>query len=354
MIVSLESVREAARGLEGVAVRTPLIAAPALARLAGESVALKGEHLQPVGAFKIRGAFTAISRLSAADRAAGVITYSSGNHGQAVAYAAARLGTRAIVVMPDHAPAIKVEGVKRHGGEVHMGGPTSATRREKAETIAQSEGLTIIPPFDDPNVIAGQATCSLEILEQAPDVETLIVPVGGGGLLAGACIVVAALKPRWPPPPRNRQPHLPHHSARRAGDGPGQRHGDHRSRPVSLPRMRCSGGALRRCDDGRAPDGRRATQWSDGCNRERRERGPHPLPAIGTRMSLAPKILVADDDETLNRTLSWVLKDNGYEVETVAGGKNLVERLLAQSYDLLLLDILVSRPILISRISPYS
>jgi threonine dehydratase len=195
MIVSLESVREAARGLEGVAVRTPLIAAPALARLAGESVALKGEHLQPVGAFKIRGAFTAISRLSAADRAAGVITYSSGNHGQAVAYAAARLGTRAIVVMPDHAPAIKVEGVKRHGGEVHMGGPTSATRREKAETIAQSEGLTIIPPFDDPNVIAGQATCSLEILEQAPDVETLIVPVGGGGLLAGACIVVAALKP---------------------------------------------------------------------------------------------------------------------------------------------------------------
>jgi threonine dehydratase len=194
MIVSLESVREAARGLEGVAVRTPLIAAPALARLAGESVALKAEHLQPVGAFKIRGAFTAISRLSAADRAAGVITYSSGNHGQAVAYAAARLGTHAIVVMPDHAPAIKIEGVKRHGGEVRMGGPTSATRREKAETIAQAEGLTIIPPFDDPNVIAGQATCSLEILEQAPDVETLIVPVGGGGLLAGACIAVAALK----------------------------------------------------------------------------------------------------------------------------------------------------------------
>lgn len=195
MTVSLESVREAARGLEGVAVRTPLIDAPALARMSGESVALKGEHLQPVGAFKIRGAFTAISRLSAAERAAGVITYSSGNHGQAVAYAAARLGTRAIVVMPDHAPAIKVEGVKRHGGEVHMGGPTSATRREKAETLAQADGLTIIPPFDDPNVIAGQATCGLEILEQAPDVETLLVPVGGGGLLAGACIVVAALKP---------------------------------------------------------------------------------------------------------------------------------------------------------------
>ena len=195
MIVSLVSVRAAARGLEGVAVRTPLIAAPALARLVGAPVALKGEHLQPVGAFKIRGAYTAISRLPAADRAAGVITYSSGNHGQAVAYAAARLGTRAVVVMPDHAPAIKVEGVKRHGGEVRLGGPTSATRQEKAETIAEAEGLTIIPPFDDLNVIAGQATCGLEILEQAPDVETLVVPVGGGGLLAGACIVVAALKP---------------------------------------------------------------------------------------------------------------------------------------------------------------
>jgi threonine dehydratase len=193
--VSLESVREAARGLEGVAVRTPLIDAPVLARVVGAPVALKGEHLQPVSAFKIRGAYTAISRLSAADRARGVITYSSGNHGQAVAYAAARLGIRAIVVMPDHAPAIKVDGVKRHGGEVRMGGPTSATRREKAEAIAQSEGLTIIPPFDDLDVIAGQATCSLEILEQAPDVTTLLVPVGGGGLLAGACIVVAALRP---------------------------------------------------------------------------------------------------------------------------------------------------------------
>lgn len=195
MIVSLESVREAARGLEGVATRTPLIEAPALARRIGVPVALKGEHLQPVGAFKIRGAYTAISRLPAAARAAGVITYSSGNHGQAVAFAAARLGTRAVVVMPDHAPAIKVEGVKRHGGEVRMGGPTSATRRAKAETIAQAEGLTIIPPFDDPNVIAGQATCTLEILEQAPEVGTLLVPVGGGGLLAGASIVVGGLKP---------------------------------------------------------------------------------------------------------------------------------------------------------------
>lgn len=193
--VTLASVRDAAGALHGVAVRTPLLAATALERAVGAAVFLKGEHLQPVGAFKIRGAFTAISRLPEAARVAGVITYSSGNHGQAVAYAAARLGTRAVVVMPDHAPAIKVEGVKRHGGEVRWGGPTSATRRAKAEEFARAEGLTVIPPFDDPAVITGQATCGLEILEQAPDVETILVPVGGGGLLAGTCIVVSALKP---------------------------------------------------------------------------------------------------------------------------------------------------------------
>ncbi len=192
---TLESVRDAARALHEIAVRTPLVPAPSLEQAIGAAVLLKGEHLQPVGAFKIRGAYTAISRLPEAARAAGVITYSSGNHGQAVAYAAARLGTRAVVVMPDHAPAIKVDGVKRHGGEVRWGGPTSATRRAKAEAFAQAEGLTVIPPFDDPEVIAGQATCGLEILEQAPDVETILVPVGGGGLLAGTCLVVAALKP---------------------------------------------------------------------------------------------------------------------------------------------------------------
>jgi len=193
--LTLESVRDAARALDGVAVRTPLIAVPSLERATGGRVALKGEHLQPVGAFKIRGAYTAIARLPEVDRAAGVITYSSGNHGQAVAYAAARLGTRAVVVMPDHAPAIKVDGVKQHGGEVRWGGPTSTTRRAKAEAFARAEGLTIIPPFDDPEVITGQATCGLEILEQAPDVETILVPVGGGGLLAGTCLVVAALRP---------------------------------------------------------------------------------------------------------------------------------------------------------------
>jgi len=159
------------------------------------AVHLKCEQEQPVGAFKIRGAFTAISRLGAAGRGAGVITYSSGNHGQAVAYAARRLGCRAVVVMPDHAPRVKVEGVERWGGEVVFGGATSTTRMDKARTMAAREGLTVIPPFDHPDIIAGQGTCTLEILEQCPACDTLLVPVGGGGLLAGACTVIAALRP---------------------------------------------------------------------------------------------------------------------------------------------------------------
>jgi threonine dehydratase len=124
-----------------------------------------------------------------------VITYSSGNHGQAVAFAARHLGCRAVVVMPDHAPSIKVEGVKRLGGEVVFGGTTSQTRKALAESMAAEAGMVIIPPFDHPDVIAGQATCTLEILEQCPDIGTLVVPVGGGGLLAGACTVVATLRP---------------------------------------------------------------------------------------------------------------------------------------------------------------
>ena len=193
--VSLEDVRQAASRLDGVAVRTSLVEFSPLTELLGVPAYLKCEQEQPVGAFKARGAYNAISLLTPAQRAAGVITYSSGNHGQAVAFAARHLGCRAVVVMPEHAPAIKVEGVKRLGGEVVMGGTTSRTRQERAEALAGEQGLVIIPPFDHPDIVAGQATCTLEILEQCPDVGTLVVPVGGGGLLAGACIVVAALRP---------------------------------------------------------------------------------------------------------------------------------------------------------------
>ncbi len=193
--VSLEALREAAKGIDGVAVRTPLLELASLSRQLGVPVSLKCEQLQPIGAFKIRGAYTAISRLPAESRARGVITYSSGNHGQAVAYAARRLGIPAVVVMPERAPAIKIEGVKRLGGEVVIAGNSSAVRFEKATALAGERGLAMVPPYESLDVIAGQGTCGLEILEAMPSVETILVPVGGGGLIAGIAAAVAALKP---------------------------------------------------------------------------------------------------------------------------------------------------------------
>ena len=192
--VTLEALRSAAAGLQGIALRTPLLTAPTLSERVGVPVALKCEHLQPIGAFKIRGAYTAISRIPADTRARGVITYSSGNHGQAVAFAAHLLGIRAVVVMPERAPAIKVDGVKRYGGEVIIAGNSSSERGARARTLAEEQGLTMVPPFESLDVIAGQGTCGLEILEEWPAVETIVVPVGGGGLIAGISAAVAALK----------------------------------------------------------------------------------------------------------------------------------------------------------------
>jgi threonine dehydratase len=194
--VTLEDVRAAARTLEGVAVRTPLVGVPALADRAGVPVALKCEQLQPVGAFKIRGAYNAISRMARDAAGRGVVTQSSGNHGQAVAYAARAFGLRAVVVMPASTPRIKVDGVLRLGGEVVFAGAVrSEEQLQRAEAIAREEGLAMIPPFDHPDVVAGQGTCGLEILEQRPDVDTILVPVSGGGLLAGIAVAVAGMKP---------------------------------------------------------------------------------------------------------------------------------------------------------------
>ena len=192
-MIPLDSIRRAAAALEGVAVRTPLVTIPASA-LPGPPVALKCEHLQPVGAFKVRGAFTAISRLSEAERARGVVTHSSGNHGQAVAFVARHFGIRAVIVMPADAPAVKVQGVRRHGGEVAF--VTDRTQRQaRCEALAAEHGMVIVPPYENPDVIAGQATCGIEILEQMPDVETIVVQVGGGGLIAGIASAVKAMKP---------------------------------------------------------------------------------------------------------------------------------------------------------------
>jgi threonine dehydratase len=194
-VVTLESLRAAARVLDGVVVRTPLLDLPELSARLGVPVAAKCELLQPVGAFKIRGAYTAVAR-AAADGARGVVTQSSGNHGQAVAFAARRFGLRSVVVMPASTPAVKVDGVRRHGGVVVFAGAArSGEQRLRAEAIARDEGLVMIPPYDHPDVVAGQGTCGLEILEQRPDVGTIVVPVSGGGLIAGISVAVSALAP---------------------------------------------------------------------------------------------------------------------------------------------------------------
>jgi threonine dehydratase len=167
-----------------------------MVEVAGRPLFLKCEHLQPIGAFKIRGAFTAIDRLGSAGRAGGVVTSSSGNHGQAVAWAAHRFGIRSVVVMPESAPGVKVAGVRQHGGEVVFAGPTRSPEQQlRAERFVAEEGLVMIPPFDHPDVIAGQGTAGLEILEQMPGVATVLVPVGGGGLLAGITTAIKALAP---------------------------------------------------------------------------------------------------------------------------------------------------------------
>lgn len=193
--VSLDAIREAACGLADVAIRTPLLAAPPLGEIAGVPVYLKLENRQPTGAFKLRGAWTAVRRLPEAARTRGVITFSSGNHGQAVAFAARRAGTRAVIVMPETAPAAKVEGVQRWGGEVVFAGTTSEDRYRRAMAIAGEEGLAVIPPYDHPDVIAGQGTVGLEIMEDLPDVAHVAVPVGGGGLAAGIATALAHLRP---------------------------------------------------------------------------------------------------------------------------------------------------------------
>jgi len=193
-LVTLEAIREAAQHLRGVAVRTPLLPSDDLAERLGVPVFVKAESLQRVGAFKLRGAFTLVRQL-AEGGANGVITYSSGNHGQAVAYVARRFGLRAVIVMPETVAAPKRRGVERLGGEVVLAGRTSQDRYARAVEIAQRERLAIVPPFDHPAIIAGQGTAGLELVEDCPDVRTVAVPVGGGGLAAGVATAVKSLRP---------------------------------------------------------------------------------------------------------------------------------------------------------------
>lgn len=187
-LITVDNIRAAAQSIAGVAVRTPLLLCP----WAGDLL-LKPESLQPVGSFKLRGATHAVARLTAAQRARGVVTHSSGNHGQALAYAARAAGTPCTVVIPEGAPAVKIDQVRALGAEVLLVPP--ARRLPEAERLAAERGLTLIPPYDHRDVIAGQGTIGLEIVEDLPDVDVVLVPIGGGGLSAGVATAVKALRP---------------------------------------------------------------------------------------------------------------------------------------------------------------
>jgi threonine dehydratase len=189
-LVTLEEIEDAARALDGIILRTPLVTFSAKSPSA-PSLQLKPESLQPVGSFKLRGAYTAISNIPETDRKNGVIAHSSGNHAQAVAYAAKVLGVPAVLVVPNTIPAIKADACRLLGAEIVFVEPTIEARVETAERLAAAHAYPLVSPFDDRHVIAGQGTIGLEIIEDAPDVSTVLVPISGGGLISG---IAAAIK----------------------------------------------------------------------------------------------------------------------------------------------------------------
>lgn len=191
-LVSLDQVRRACERVRGVAIRTPMID---VEFPDNRRVFIKAESLQPVGSFKLRGAYNKAASLPEDQVRRGLIAYSSGNHAQGVAYVARALGTHATIVMPSNAPEIKRRAVEAMGAEIVTVGPASQERRAKAEELAAAHGYGMIPPYDDAAIIAGQGTCGLEILEDLPDVEVVLVPVGGGGLLSGIATAIKRQRP---------------------------------------------------------------------------------------------------------------------------------------------------------------
>ncbi len=192
-LVTLADIQAAQNRLRGVARHTPMIEADFPTR---GRVYLKAESMQPIGSFKLRGAYNKAASLSREELERGLITYSSGNHAQGVAYSARALGTKAVIVMPSNAPEIKRRATEVLGAEIVTVGPASAERKEKAEDLAAIHGYTIIPPYDDPAIIAGQGTCGLEILEDLPQVDLVLAPVGGGGLLSGIAAAIKYSRPQ--------------------------------------------------------------------------------------------------------------------------------------------------------------
>jgi hypothetical protein len=289
-LVTIEAIREAAARIAGVAVKTPLVRAP-FPGLAGygfqKEIRLKAESLQPIGAFKMRGAANKILQLTPDEIARGVITYSSGNHAQAVAYAAREVGAKAVIVMPSNAPAIKRAGTLALGAEVVDVGVASSERLAMAEKLVREHGYVVIPPYDDEQIIAGQATCGLEIAEEWPEVELVLAPVSGAGRRHGGEL----------PDRENRDlgrgAYQPHHCRRPAhaerGCAEFCSHSGVRGRHYYRDRSRdsrrdaddrrhhASGSrAQRRCAGGRAAVPRRPVAGlPKGCGRgERRQCGP--------------------------------------------------------------------------------
>ena len=193
--VTLADIEAARRQLAGEILRTPLLPAPRLSTLTGADVFVKYENLQPTGSFKERGALVKLMSLGTEERRRGVIAMSAGNHAQAVAYHARRLGIPATIVMPATTPAVKVAATRSHGAEVLLEGETIEESQAQVAALAAARMLTLVHPYDDAKVIAGQGTVALEMLEEAPALDTLVVPIGGGGLIAGMAIAARAVKP---------------------------------------------------------------------------------------------------------------------------------------------------------------
>lgn len=194
-MVDFADIQAAAQRLDGIAHRTPVITSRTLNEAVGAEVFLKCENLQRMGAFKFRGAYNAMSQLSPAERQRGVISYSSGNHAQAIALCGQLLGVRTIIVMPDNAPRTKRAATEGYGAQVVAYNPAESDRKQLAEDLAAQHGYTIIPPYDHPHVIAGQGTAALELHQQIAGLGTILACVGGGGLLSGTAIASKGFAP---------------------------------------------------------------------------------------------------------------------------------------------------------------
>ena len=193
---SIDDVRAAAERIKGVGHRTPVLTSKTLDQLTGRKLFFKCENFQKVGAFKFRGGWNAVSMLSDSEAERGVCTHSSGNHAQAVAYSAQKRGIPAYIVMPNNSPDVKLNAVKGYGANITLCEPTLEARRTTLDGIAKKTGAAVIHPFNNPNVIAGQGTAALELIEEIGELDAVIAPIGGGGLMSGTCITTRSLLPK--------------------------------------------------------------------------------------------------------------------------------------------------------------